>query len=158
MSSELELVKELVTTTKELPPLLRDIRFHGAWDKRDSNPSKNYGIHGVELRMYVGGPDGATQFVLDTGWHWIKTSSDHLFPFPADLGYHSPKPMYGGESSLNCDVLPALGLGDRCYYDGSGLNAERIYKVLLEEGDRGVWRELTQYYADTFGYNTSGED
>jgi len=37
-----------------------------------------------------------------------------------------------------------------CQYDGSSLNAERIYNVLLEEGDLGVWRELETYYNRLF--------
>jgi hypothetical protein len=40
--------------------------------------------------------------------------------------------------------------GKPCYYDGSSLNAERIFDVLTAEGDEGVWRELEAYYHATF--------
>lgn len=134
--------------------LERRVVFAPAFDKRDPNPSKNYGIHGVDMRMYVIGPRGAVQFVLYTGWHLPhvreeldarpsrKRCLDH--PMPADLGYHSPIPTYEGQEEWgrdNCELL-----GCRCYYDGSGLNAERIYEVLLREGSEGVWRELEAYY------------
>lgn len=100
-------------------------------------------------------------------------------PLPADLGCHSPKPMYPdqkpmGAEKFDFDHMETLkGLsgdikiptmvetgtftpceyldGHACYYDGSTLNAERIYQVLLTEGSAGVWRELREYYDSTFG-------
>ena len=49
--------------------------------------------------------------------------------------------------SNSCQYLD----GRPCYYNGSSLNAERIYEVLLREGDEGVQRELEDYYSETFG-------
>ena len=232
--------------------LERIIKFAPAFDKRDPDPKKNYGTHGVELKMVVKGSKGAVQFVLFTNWqlpHVTKESENrlcakieemfrkrsaaentvitadmpdgikslinevnsvaihieqsleeeislqlHCFwqPCPADLGYHSRVPMYEGhtaigsvkyntkqsvelyeglikenllesmseEEKLNilipertetgtftpCDYLD----GAPCYYDGSGLNADRIYKILLTEGSDGVWRELEEYYEEIF--------
>lgn len=40
--------------------------------------------------------------------------------------------------------------GGPCYYDGSTLNAEPVYKILLEEGSDGVWKYLEEYYEETF--------
>ena len=139
------------------------IKFYPALDKRSSNPSKNYGIHGVELRMILKGDKGAAQFVLYTNWQLPHvqrelnrkaTGKDEeyieaiLNPMPADLGYHSPAPLYEGQDicTESCEYLD----GKPCYYDGSGLNAERIYEVLLREGSDGVWRELEEYYKDLF--------
>ena len=34
----------------------------------------SHGVHGSELRMYVIGPRGATQFVLYTNWMWPETT------------------------------------------------------------------------------------
>lgn len=146
------------------------IKFYPAFDKRNPDPHKNYGIHGVDLRMILKGDKGVVQFVLYTNWmlpHVTKemdrrtlkearegTLSDIFLwyiyhPQPADLGYHSPIPTYDGQSvcSESCeyfDVKP-------CYYDGSGLNAEKIYEVLLKEGSDGVWRKLEEFYKDIFG-------
>ena len=38
----------------------RITKIYPAWDRRDPNPSKNYGIHGAELRMVLKGELGAT--------------------------------------------------------------------------------------------------
>ncbi len=134
--------------------LERIVKFYPAFDKRDPNPTKNYGIHCVDLLMLVKGDAGAVQFKLFTGWylpHVMKEQEarrDHLFcaPLPADLGYHSLLPHYEGHEPFGCEWVET----GQCYYDGSGLNAERIFQVLLVEGSDGVWRELEQYYRYTF--------
>jgi hypothetical protein len=168
--------------------------FFPAYDKRDPNPKKNYGIQGVSMRMLVKGPEGAVQFLLYTNWHLphvaeemrkrtamrlLTSSSLRLFePLPADLGYHSLKPMYEGQKVMGAEKfdfdhktilkgatgeisIPTMiqtGTftpcdvldGKPCYYDGSSLKAERIFNVLLVEGSAGVWRELRKYYIETF--------
>ena len=141
----------------------RIVEFTPAFDKRNSDPNKNYGIHGVDLRMILKGNKGAVQFILYTNWYlphvqkelnWKATKEGilsiecFLNPMPADLGYHSLTPHYEGQSiaSESCQYLD----GKPCYYGGSGLNAERIYNVLLEEGSDGVWRELEDYYNHLF--------
>lgn len=142
----------------------RLIQFQPAWDKRSKQPGeKDYGIHGVNLRMVLKGPLGAVQFVLFTNWHLPHVQAElqqrpydaiagdpHWMerPIPADLGYHSPVPRYDGQDIIDnaCECLD----GRPCYYDGSGLNAERIYDVLRTEGDAGVWRELEAYYRQVF--------
>jgi hypothetical protein len=169
--------------------------FLPAYDKRDLDPKKNYGIHGVTLRMVLKGPEGAVQFVVYTNWQLPHVTEENhrrahgnhvrdstlrgLFdPMPADLGYHSPKPMYEGQEPMGsvkfdfehkqilegasgdieiptrvqtgtfepCELLG----GGPCYYDGSTLNAEPVFEVLLREGSAGVWRELREYYMRTF--------
>lgn len=138
------------------PAFERRVDLHAAYDKRNPDPRKNYGIHGVDMRMYLIGQEGVVQFVLYTNWHLphveaefdARPERDRWLdrPMPADLGYHSKTPMYEGHEPMeDCDLL-----GCRCYYDGSGLNAERIYGVLLKEGSDGVWRELESYYRDVF--------
>lgn len=136
--------------------LERIVEFTPAFDKRHRDPSKNYGIHGVELRMVLKGEAGAVQFVLYTNWQLphvtreldAKRGSHTLcHPMPADLGYHSPSPRWDDQTAQpDCPYLD----GKPCYYDGSGLNAERIYGVLLREGSDGVWRELREYYDELF--------
>jgi len=113
-----------------------------AYDKR----KEGYGIHCVELRMVLKGEKGAVQFILFTGWYLNDIVNN---PLPADLGYHSPYPIYEDQSvaSESCEYLN----GNPCCYDGSGLNAKRIYKVLLEQGSDGVWKELEIYYKELFG-------
>jgi len=132
----------------------RIVTFAPAWDRRSDDPAKNYGIHGVELRMVLKGPQGAVQFVLYTNWMLPKVQqeldrkADPLArrmlsrPIPADLGYHWHKPRYEGHEAMPCDYTPT----GRCYYDGSGMNAERIYETLLKGGSENVWHALEDYY------------
>ena len=139
------------------------IEFSAAYDKRDPNPAKNYGIHGVDIRFVLKGEEGAVQFLLYTGWqlphvreelndsfleHPRRVSLECMFPQPANLGYHSPKPMYPEDKPM-IDSCPYLD-GKPCYYNGSGLAAERVYERLLSEGDAGVWLELEKYYDRVF--------
>jgi hypothetical protein len=124
----------------------RIVTITPAFDKRHEDPKKNYGIGSASMRMVLKGKLGATQFILYTGWHLPHIQTE-LKPLPVDLGYHSPKPLFEGQSKMdNCDVLKC----GHCYYDGSGLNAKRIYDVLLREGSDGVWRELEEYYRYLF--------
>jgi hypothetical protein len=127
-----------------------------AFDKRSADPKKNYGIHGVEMRMVLKGPLGATQFLLFTNWQLPHITKEHMarwagdpsmsktlfLPMPADKGYHWSTPRYEDQKPMTCDLLP----GGQCYYDGSSLNAEQTFDRLLREGDEGVWKDLEEYY------------
>ena len=170
------------------------VEFSPAFDRRSPNPREDYGIHGAELRMVLKGPEGAVHFVLYTNWmlpHVRRETHERILrhpdliglhcaydPLPADLGYHSPKPMFEGhepmgasrldfdnketlelESGCSIEIPKTVQTGSftkcpyvdgPCYYDGSGLQAERIFEVLVSEGSDGVWRELRAYYDETF--------
>lgn len=137
----------------------RIVQMEPAYDKRSSDPKKNYGIHGVNLRMVLKGPLGAVQFVLFTNWQLPHVTQETIrkaqhdsspvalkcffLPMPADLGYHWKtrhyESQYSHESCEYCDGQP-------CYYDGSTLNAERIYEALLKGGSEAVWLELADFY------------
>ena len=140
----------------------RIIKFDPAYDKRDPNPHKNYGIHGVNLTFLLKGDAGAVQFVIYTNWMLPHVTQELLrkanskqtieaffLPMPADCGYHSLTPRYEGQEVMAeaCEYTD----GKPCYYDGSGLAAEDIYKRLVAEGDSAVWEELEEYYQQVFG-------
>lgn len=150
----------VVNRLTETSQFSREITFRAAYDKRNPEPSKNYGIHGVDMTWLLKGPLGVVQFVVSTNWYLphvqrefdAKRGPDfdpYMFhkPSPTDIGYHSPKPMYEGQEPLteDCGVL-----GGRCYYDGSGLQAEDVFKILLEEGSEGVWKEMERRYYHLF--------
>ena len=139
----------------------RIVTMHPAFDKRSADPGKNFGIHGVELRMVLKGPLGATQFLLYTNWHLPHVRDEleqrllsepasavalrcHARPTPADLGYHWSTPRYADQEARDCDLLA----GGKCYYDGSGLSAEPVFERLLREGSDGVWKELEDFYRE----------
>jgi len=133
----------------------RIIEFTPAYDKRDDDPAKNYGVHGVNLRFVLKGPEGAVQFLLYTNWHlphvakeWENKPRILTDPMPADVGYHSPVPMYEDQliMSETCSYLD----GKPCYYDGSGLMAQDGYEALVSGGGPGIWDYLENYYRATF--------
>ena len=139
----------------------RLIEFDPAFDKRHPDPSKDYGIHGVNIRFVLKGPEGAVQFLLYTNWQLPPVTEELIakpikdkfllkalfLPIPADLGYHSPAPHYEGQTSTGpCPYLDKK----ECYFDGSTLNAEPVYERLLKEGHEGVWAELEKCYDDFF--------
>lgn len=136
----------------------RILEFRPAFDRRHPDPSKNYGIHGVEMRWLLKGSEGTVQFLLYTNWHLPHVATEHregpsvLFqPLPADLGYHSPVPMYESHKPIN-DGKPCSYLDGRpCYYAGSILMADEIFAVLVKKGEAALWSRLEQCYTDTLG-------
>jgi hypothetical protein len=138
--------------------LERIVEFTPAFDKRDPNPRKNYGIYGVELRFVVKGGAGAVQFLIFTNWHLPKvresmvnrkyhhaTDLEVLFsPVPVGVSYHSKFPRYPDQeiSTKECEYCG----GQPCYFDGSSLNAEKVFSLLVEKGDEAVWEFLEEYY------------
>lgn len=141
--------------------LRRDFQVRPAYDKR----AEGYGQGCAEMTWYVIGPKGAIQFNLLTGWYphiikkttfddwsdWaelrVRDPEPHDKPMPADLGYHSYTPMYEGQDLMTgeCHLLKAP-----CYYDGSGLNANKPFSILVHEGGDRLWEFLEGYYYETF--------
>ncbi len=139
----------------------RVILVRPAYDKRPKNKGDpNYGIHGAELLFGLKSKRGAVQFVIYTNWYLPKvaeemrgkdrflTGKSMFEPLPADLGYHSPKPTYKGQESIteSCEWLN----GKPCYYDGSGLQAEKVFNILITEGHEAMWKYLEEYYYSIF--------
>ncbi len=140
-------IEQAVTTGADFE---RQITFRAAYDKRDPDPTKNYGIHSVEIRFLLKGPKGATQFLFYTGWFLPEVRKPGLsndYPMPVDLGYYSLTPQYENDQPFDCDLFPS----GKCYYDGSSLNAEPVFERLLREGHEGVWAELEDFYRSRFG-------
>ena len=139
--------------------LLQEIVFKPAYDKRHSDPKKNYGIHGVDMTWYLKGEEGTVQFVVYTGWHLpnvieeqSKDSSAWKVlsrPLPADIGYHSKVPQYSDQTCMDTDCDAIIG-GGPCYYDGSTLGAEVGFQLLVREGSDAVWKWMDDYYKMTF--------
>ena len=134
--------------------LKRDIVISPAYDKRSSIPGKNYGIHNAEIRFLLTGPKGVVQFVASTGWDLPHVAQEleanHKYKSKAwgtDLGYHSRKPRYEGQLAMG--DCPYLG-GKPCYYDGSTLNAELVFNLMVSEGHEAVWKRLEDYYNELF--------
>lgn len=150
--------------------LIHIVHFYPAYDYREEDAAKPAGArrgqHPVDGLWVVKGPKGAVQFKLTTGWakemvsvpdpkmgwgmgprKYEERSRGHIMP--VDLGYHSPKRMYKGQSlpTKSCEILD----GGPCYYDGSTLNAEEPFSILVNEGGEKLWKFLDDYYHETFG-------
>ena len=110
--------------------------FEPGYNKRGSQ----YGVHGMGIRFLLRGPKGCTQFVMNTGWvpgESMGLTTFNMFPMAVDLGYHAVVPQYGDLNdpdedwrpyTLDCVYLPS----GKCYYDGSGLNAEPVMVAFIK--------------------------
>lgn len=127
--------------------LRREVVITPAYDKRSSDPKKNYGVHNAEIRFHLIGQEGAVQFVASTGWD-LPSVHSRSKAWGTDLGYHSHKPHYKDQEIVR-DDCPVIG--GPCYYDGSTLNAEPVFNRMVAEGHEAVWEELERYYKQVFG-------
>lgn len=131
--------------------LQHEIVFCSAYDKRSSDPKKNYGIHGVNMTWYVKHVGHAVQFVVYTNWHLPHVEKEldgnfpHLscHPLPSDVGYHSKRPMYQGQTPIGDDCKLT---GGECYYDGSSLHATDVFQMLVTQGHEAVWTYLDSLF------------
>lgn len=135
------------------------IEWTPAFDKRNSNPNKDYGIHGMNLRFLLKGEKGMTQFVIYTNWQLPHVTKEfekeisssqfpHLMcnPLPADFGYHAKEPQYEGQDLMEC----CYSESGKCYYDGSSLYAQTVFDRFVTEGDSAIWEELEKAYHERF--------
>lgn len=132
--------------------LERIVEVWPAYDRRNPDPEKSFGIGAVMLAFILRGPKGATQFTIYTGWylpHVALERGSNAEVFANDLGYHSPVPTYDGQRSMG-RPCPVLGTDD-CYYDGSSLAAADLFAEMLREGHAAIWRRLEAVYRDRFG-------
>lgn len=146
------------TDTIDTTEFTRKIVFRPAFDKRDPNPRKNYGIHGMEMCFQLIGDAGGITFTIYTNWHLphvqaeldAKNPSGSKFPYlshtptPAGVDGHWKTPAYEGQSEIDdCKIT-----GGKCYCDGSGLLAEDVFRLLVTEGEEAVWKFLETKYND----------
>lgn len=131
------------------------IRFKMPFDLRHENPSKNYGIHGLDMWFIFKKNNKAVQFMLCFNSYLKSVSSSHGGDIMAyDIGYHSDIPMWEGQSSNDCDLLD----GGKCYYDGSSLYAPTIWDELQEKAvgnkdfniEKEIFIKLREYWDNTF--------
>jgi hypothetical protein len=135
----------------------REVSFNPAYDRRDPDPKKNYGIHGVDCTFTVSKNGKGVTFSLFTNWMLphVQEETDarepgtgytrYMFhkPQPAGVDFHDSKPHYEGHRCITgCKVT-----GGDCYSDGSGMLADEFYETLLREGSEGVFKRLEAQYA-----------
>jgi hypothetical protein len=136
----------------------RAVVFEPGYNARETaknGPARNYGVHGMSIRFLLRGEKGVIQFLMNTGWVPAEPMSPRvadLYPSGFDLGYHSLVEQYEGMTSMGpCEYLD----GKECYYDGSGLQADPVLAVFIQEGADGVWPLLEERYE---GWLNGGDD
>lgn len=137
----------------------RIVEMSPAFDRRNPDPNKNYGIGSVRIKFVLKGEHGATHFMFSSGWYLPHVRDElarDLFRTPTrqnldtsfaptgyDVGYHDTTPHYEGQEAQNdCPYLN----GKPCYTDGSALASDVMLDKLIREGSEGVWRELREWY------------
>ena len=138
----------------------RIVKVIPAYDKRDTDPNKNYGIHGAHLLFVLKGILGAVAFDIGTNWYLPHVadeirSKDRFYdnkssfePTAYSIGYHSPKPMYEDQSmsAVECEYLD----GKSCYFGDNILYADVPFKILISEGSEAMWAWMENYYKERF--------
>lgn len=127
-----------------------------AYDRRDPDPHKDYGICGLQLGMVLIGPTASVSFVILTNWYLPHVRKEQnpeerfaefavgrgggSYTMGADVSVHTDKPQdYQREGdSMPCDWRP----GGKCWSDGSALAAGDFLEVLIAEGIEAVWEKM----------------
>ena len=137
----------------------KKIQFSPAYDKRHSDPAKNYGIHGVHIWFALKGEKGAVSFSISTNWHLSHVQSEldaeplNQFPYmshkpmPFGVDYHSLFPIREWQKRDVPSQKQCGWLNDKpCWCDGSALAGDEGFRALVERGEEGLWKELEDYY------------
>lgn len=144
----------------------RITKFVPAYDKRDPDPKKNYGIGCMRCFMVLKGSKGAVHFIFGTGIFLPETVQDYykdgrdLFHYNFkgsegrqayymgyDVGYHSHVSQFEGQTPReNCDWLD----NKPCYGDGSALRAEEWMDIFVRKGSDEIWKMLEEDYKELF--------
>lgn len=134
----------------------REIIFLPAFDERHPLPEKNYGWHGCDMVFVLRKKTKAVTFRLFTNWHWDDdfykimeemSAKCHFSramskPMAASIDYHDVKPHWEGHEPYGkCEFLN----GKVCYTDGSCLNAQQFYDVLVREGLDALWKAMEEW-------------
>lgn len=125
----------------------REIWWTPAYDKRDPNPSKNYGVHGMEITFVLRTPDfkqGLT-FTLMTNWHLPHVTQEMRqrgrLPevLPASVALHTLAPADEPASISTCQVV-----GGPCRGDGgcSFTLGDEFFKILVTDGIEALWSKM----------------
>lgn len=135
----------------------REIKFDPAFDKRDPNPSKDYGVHGLHIWFYLRHLPTKTglTFSISTNWQLphVQAEQDakpfnprfpYLFYKPQAFGvdFHGQTPMYEGQTPMEkCDIT-----GGKCYCDGSAILGEEFLQILISQGDEALWKRMEEQH------------
>ena len=141
----------------------RIVKFNMPFDKRDEDPSKNYGISSLQIWFILKKGEKAVQVLISTNSYLASVQKEYKHKFPDfmerfgdyegyscyDVGYHSNKPIYKGQTKMECNILKSA----KCYYDGSSLRGkdDRVAENFIKHGEEWVWKYLEDEWNIRFG-------
>ena len=132
----------------------RKIVFRPAFDRRDPDPSKNYGIHGMEIQFQLIGDGEGITYTIFTNWMLPhvqeETDSrpvDHRFPYlfhkpqSAGMDGHWKTPRYEGQNRVeSCRITDGI-----CYCDGTAITQD-AFNILVAEGEEALWKLMEERF------------
>ncbi len=133
----------------------REYLIRPAFNKRDPDPSKDYGTHNVEMSWTLIGPLGAVTLCWHTtdldlpgvlGAREVLNSHGHSYSHMFEAFQHSPKPRGGWHDAEKPQTTNCQYTGGDCWSDFGFGCAEKASAALIAEGEPGLWRELRVLY------------
>lgn len=132
----------------------RYIHIEAGWDKRDPNPSKNYGVSGGRMTFFErrGSKIIQCNFLLDNypTEELRLTNRDRkydTYPICDGLGTHYKFKKDASEWAYKNEEC--LVTGGKCYFEaGSALYGEIVRERFLKEGSDGVWDEIDKEFRE----------
>lgn len=138
-----------ILTEKLENGITRALDMYPAYDKRSPEPSKNYGIHGMDLIFSVKRESIAVTWRLFSNWHLphVRKEAEEKwsrFMLLADglgsIDYHSPTPAYPDHYKIEkCEYTNGV-----CYGDGSGLASYKLFDKMLLAPEE-IWKTLEEW-------------
>lgn len=124
-----------------------------AYDRRHHSPSA--GLSDCTIIFVLKGPLGAVYFQAHTGWHLPHVHRDQAsrstslhaerqIPRTAEVGYHSPTPMYQDQRP-SMDPCPYLD-GQPCYRSCSVQHGMDLIPQFVAGGTEFLWPKLEEVY------------
>lgn len=133
------------TTTQIADKFIREIKILPAWDKRSSEPGKNYGIHSAEILFKLRCPaeNSCLVFIVYSGWNLPHLEGVGHKGMGAEVSLHKLALNDAPQDYLSCDFV-----GGPCKVHGSsGLVGDDCFKLLVVEGSDALWKKLEEIYA-----------
>lgn len=106
------------------------------------------GFYSVMFWLFLKGSSGVVQFSLLWPYEMVGDRLEMHRPFPVDIGFHSPLPLYEGHA---LDDEECSALGGKCYYKSSDQLAQKAFDMFLGYGERVLWSFLEREYENAFG-------
>lgn len=125
------------------------VEIYPAYDKRPKEQGdKDYGIGCCKVNMCLIGDSGAVYFAFFTNWYLPELEiHNQSSPSLAEIGFHSPKPLYEGQYGPRKDCPYIKG---DCYSDSGFSLGDICLDIMFRQGSDGIWEYLEKYYNEIF--------